>query len=1283
MERKWTDAQRAAIEERECALLVSAAAGSGKTASLTERVIRTLKDPKHPGDLSRMLLVTFTNASAEDMRQKILGALEEALEEDPSNAHLQHQALLLPSAEIETIDAFCSRLLRHHTAEAGLPPDFRTADAAEASLLRASVMDLLLDEAAAGLVPEVGSEEEVLTLLRDLAPLKRESELRELLLGLYEKVSCEPTRTGVLTLHAERLSKEASLPFLRTRAGRYVSEKYRRILSFFLSEMEKEIPLLAEEEEKARLYFTDEREMLSSLSLLLSGDDDDALRALLMAPRGARPRKTKNASEAMEALILLHDEIKTQLLSPLLFEFFPAEEAVYRASARRAASFALVLSRLMVAFERRYKEASLEQRVADFSEMEFLTYRLLCREDGTPSALALSLRERYDYVYVDEFQDVNRLQHALISAVAKEGALFAVGDVKQSIYSFRRAEPGIFAALRQKASPIGEEAAKGALSLVLFSDNFRCDPPVIRYINRLFDRLFPLAGGDVSYDPAFDALRPSKVGQVGDFPVKTCFFGGTFAAEGGEDGPSSAVEAEARYVAEEVATLLSRGRKNDGTPYTPDDIVLLFRTRTNMEPFRRALSSVCPVRTDSGDFFHNPEVSLALALFHAIDNPRRDIYLAASLRSPVFGFTFEDLIRVRREGGEDVPLFDSLLRYLTLHPEFRLGARAVSMLRDWQQMAEGVPLDRLILTVYRESGLLTMSGEGTEPEHKNLLLFYHYARSFEASSYRGLSSFLSFLGRVIEDGRTLLSPVSSGDMSAVRLMTVHTSKGLEFPAVFLCDCGRALSPKELKEDFLYEYELGFTGRLQRSVNGQTVREPSPLRSAIALRLREKNAEEEMRILYVAMTRARERLFLSGRTRASVPSMERAAEAGRVLLHRDAALGASSWLDWLLPAAWGDEELTLRDLAPAPAEGEAEDTSAEAAARKESAEETATERTAAEKEKAEGARAQEANAEKAPADEAKARPSHEETGIPAEEYEALFRRRFSFVYPEEVTGRLPEKLSVSRLEPDLFGEGSLWLGEKEAPAGAEWLFPKRQSEGEGEKTPPAEGVAQNGHAGCGSAEGAAQNAGSAAAAGDEGEKPFIPSHPLFLSEKDPAEGAKRGTATHRFLQFCDLRLLKEHGSERELSRLIGEEFLSREDGALVRLDEIEFFRSSPLLSRLLAAKRLRRELRFHVTLPASLFALEDGRKNALGGVELLIQGVIDCLGEEEDGYFLADYKTDRLSAYEMAHPSAADQTLRQRYQSQLTYYREAALRMYGKPPKETFLYSLPLGRIVKM
>ncbi len=1267
-ERKWTENQRAAIEARERTLLLSAGAGAGKTATLIERIMCQLTDPAHPGDVSRMLVVTFTRAAAAELRARLATALQAALAEGGPSAHLSEQLLLLPGARISTIDSFAIELVRSHAVRLGLSPAFRLADAAEVKLLKESVLTRLLDDCYEGEVPV--DAEEFLALMESFSE-RGKHPFGELFLSLYDSLRNYAASCHLLRTAAEELARvDTAAPF-HSRYGKYLQKKALEEIDRYLAAYDLYCEELALDEGTALAYlpvFRAEANEIRALRRAILSDKYTEARERVFAFEkqrlGALRGEAGKTDQAVAAKDM-RDRWHKSALPTLRRSFFAYTEEQWKGAIPPLARAVSLLADLVERFDSRLSAEKQRRNLAEFTDVSHYALHLLYEADmQTKTPLAAEVMQDFDEVYIDEYQDVNEVQHLLFDAIARPRHRFMVGDVKQSIYGFRGAQPEIFAALRRAYIPLDEAHDFEECALLSLSENFRSAKPILDFVNLVFGRLMEGAGDSIGYIYEDRLLaggdHPTDLPDVP--PVQLAIFGRGKRKKLADEEPDSEDEEEVRgelaYVVREIRRLICEGRRPDGSSIYPGDIAILGRNAKILSRFAAALTEngLQVLEPKKKGFFDNAEVELALSLLNVVDNPRRDIHLAAVLRSPLYGFSMDELIAVRRESestaeGRGESFYEALCRFVTVHPDFEKGRLFLSDLADFRRQAEGLSVDRLIWLLYHKTGLLSLAGAGQEgdgtPRRANLMLLYNYARRFEGTSYSGLYSFIDYVNGVIERGGEGLEEEPAGEdrerRDAVRLMTVHHSKGLEYPVVFLVGCGSPLRAGEDKP-LLFDRELGCAIKLRDESGLAFLR--NPFHNALQKKIASREIEEEMRVLYVALTRPRERLYVTG----TVSSPETAVLAHRFLparLTAGDAYACRNYLEMVLCAVAGKKapffELYCEgeDLLPP-----SEDTRV----------------SPNEEERRDEAGAQEICPDGTPA-------------VPTALLDEL-TSRFDYLYPHRYVCDLPTKLSVSALYPTLLDSEEEAAPTEELGAHNELL--KTGANG----TPVLPNIEDMP---------AAERAALAEFLGDEGTAQDTPTRhadrpPRFLGgEVSAAErAAHAGTATHLFLQFCDFENLQKAGAEAELARLRACRFISDEDAALVRLDEIEVFARSPLAAKMLAGGKLWRELRFHIRLPAATLTADPERRAAYADEHVLVQGVIDCLLETVDGeLWLLDYKTDRLTRAEKADRTQAETRLISRHALQLSYYALAVRDIFGRLPDRVMIYSLALGDTVEV
>lgn len=1219
--RTWTDEQQAAIDIRDRTLLVSAAAGSGKTATLTERIIRSVLDESAPVDISGMLIVTFTTAAVGELKERIEGALKKALENDPGNPRLERQLLMLPGARISTIDSFCSDILRANCERVGINPGYRIAEEAEGELIADNIFAELTESIYSGNEPEVMSPRELEDLSECLADVREADDFRLAIMKLYRDL--QSTVKGVELIG--QMAKDYSLggkDFLCTPMGAYQKERLRELCRHYLD-------ILADVPLRLELLYPGKRDNLKALinddiyllKSLLEGEDFDTVRGLLLNNPPGKTVGTAKLDPTLPPIGAVRRSMKEELAFFTEKVFFLRGEDMARAS-EGLCSAVDALYRFLRRFDEMFMQEKTARGICQFSDV--LRYTHQCLWDGDRrTEVAVGQSELYDAIYIDEYQDVNELQDRIFLAISRDNNRFMVGDIKQSIYRFRSADPDIFARMKgelprlippkpgQPYPPLTENAYS-----LFMSRNFRCDKGIIDFANGIFDRLFHCVKSSIGYSDG-DRLRFAK-NQQATSPVKpevVLVDKAYTPAVRAEEGLESLRSATPLVVAKKIRELIDGGRLNNGEPIRPGDIAIIMRTMKGRDAqYAQALAyyGVPSVSAEEKSFFMNPEVIIVLCLLNAIDNPRKDVYLAGLMCSPLYGFDADELTLIRRLGDGEC-LYDSLRSYASQDLDGSEKARDfLKTLQGYRLLSEGMAVDELLIRLYHDTGLLSMAT--TSGKRRRLLSVWEHARGFESGSFRGLYNFISYLNGILDKKHDFDKRDTVDSEDAVRIITAHSSKGLEFPVVFYVEGDQPLSsPMEKRSRLIYDRDFGLGMDLRSSSGLALVKNPT--REIVAEYRHRKNVEEDIRILYVILTRARERLYTVCTPGCAMKDFLKEAEYLHQYLDSYSVYHIKSYIELILAARgvdWISAEQFLGELPECMMQKEGE------------GREYAPELDEDDPEQYE--RIFDSIDEKTRVDTG---------GVSKEELIA----RFNYVYPHLSMTALPEKLSVSRLYPGVLDGSEL-------------------TETEPDK------LSFNKHA--------------ALSFKISGRRP------RFMNEGDSATPTKRGIATHQLLQFADLENLRDGGVRRELDRLVEKKYLSPEDAALVRLDEVESFRNSALLRDMLRASAIWREHRFNVYLPASRFAEDEGLKAEYESrnARILVQGVIDCLYEDSDGKLhLVDYKTDRLSRAELASPELAEGKLRDAHREQLGYYAEAVESIFGRRPETVEVYSLHLGRCV--
>lgn len=1239
----WTAEQQAAIDARGGNLLVSAAAGSGKTAVLVERIIGLVTDPIQPTDIDRLLVVTFTNAAAAEMRQRIGQALQQAAARFPDSAWLARQISLLNRSSVTTLHSFCLDIVRRYFYTLDLEPDFRIMSEAEGDLLRLDILDEMLEE-------RYERGDEALARLVEIYGGERDDEgVKNLILHLYDFAITNPEPDAWIrqVIGLFNISEEISIddlpwtPLLKDQIGTALRGAARTIgmarqlatapggPSVYLSTLHEEEAMLTEAAGKARGSWQGLTDAVlaigfNKLKPVKKGTDvDDTLK---------------------ERVQRLRDKAK-DVVKKLKGDFFARSSADWLQDLRAVAPAMHSLAELVLKFIDRYQQVKRQKGLVDFADLEHYCLQILTerREDGTllPSTVAEELREYYTEVLVDEYQDINEVQEAILQLVSRQESdhpnLFMVGDVKQSIYRFRLAKPELFLQ-KYRCYPTREHGRERKINL---AKNFRSRDNIVHAVNYVCRQIFAPEAAEIAYDeeaelksgaeyPDCEAVDPRD-------PVELILIehnaGGETRTSGGEDetGPEEApispeedldaVTMEARLVAQRIRQILDGEKRlvydrqtGQYRPATYRDIVVLQRATQNqaevfLEEFR---SCGIPAYAEvGGGYFAATEVQLVLSLLRIIDNPRQDIPLAGVLRSPVVGLTAEDLAEIRLQFPEGT--FYEAVRAMALSGvDTPLGKKIAEFwlnLSRWRTVARQEAVSDLIWTLYRETGFFDYAGAlpGGNQRQANLRALYDRARQFETSNYRGLYRFMRFVERMMDKGNDLGAARALGENEdVVRIMSIHKSKGLEFPIVFVTGLGRQFNRQDLRDRVLLHKDLGLGPDLVDLATAQCY--PTLAKLAVKEKLRRESVAEEMRILYVALTRAREKLILVGGVPQLAKVLDRWAyaiwETGWPLPASELSQ-ASSYLDWLGPALLrhpaGKILRKIGDLPDRPFGESAGDPSCFAV-------------TIMNREKASGT----APILPPPADELFAamrdfRPYGEPSPYRKEVEKALH-----WVYPHgKATGQLA-KMTVSEIK-------------------------RRFDRLVREEEPVTEVVYL----------------------------PALTERPRFIQEKKGLTAAEIGTAVHLVMQHLDLTAsLSPEGVREQIARLAADEILTAEQATAVDEHKVAGFFAHPVGKRILACQKIEREIPFSLLIPAAEVDPEIG-----DGERILLQGVIDCLGDEGDGYVLVDFKTDRTGGKDWPEKLAA-------YRQQLDLYARAVETIRKRPVKKKYLYLFATGEAVE-
>lgn len=1164
----WTNEQQAAIDSRGQTLLLSAAAGSGKTAVLVERIIRRLLDKEYPIDITELLVVTFTKAATAEMRDRIGTALMKALSET-KDPRVERQLALLPSAQISTLHAFCQHVIRKYFYTIDLDPAFSIAGEEELNLLRRQVLE--------GVFLSYYEDDEKASILYPLADMFGSDRGDDILMDTvsrmytYARSLAWPEHWLKEAARAYDVAPDAVIDDMVWSGP--IKDAVRRIL-----------------EEDARLYdgvlyhlrqreafapacdtFVAEQAALRQAAQARSWNDLSRFVRAIDFPRLKSLRKLSDDDKAVwERCKKVRDDVKKDVIKTLQAVYFSATPEEWLDGMRAMKPVMDGLVTLTLDFAKAYGAAKKEKGWIDFSDLEHFCLQILLAPDASPehpvpSAAAEELRSQYEEVFIDEYQDTNGVQELITRLVSGEDNRFMVGDIKQSIYRFRLADPTLFLEKYQSFSR-DEKAVQRCIDL---GRNFRSVPVVLDAVNAVFSRAMTAeaAGMDYGEREKLYAGRqaPNDERWVGG-PVEVDIVP-TPSDEEDDDG-STAFEKECRFIAGRIGELLASGRmaaRKDGTlePLSYRHIVVLLRSMAGKaDVLIQALQEggIPSYAEQSGGYFAAVEVQVMLALLRCIDNPEQDLAMAAVLRSPLVGLDETALAGVRLAG--DGTLWQNLPAFVASLPdgvdEKEDLQQFMAAFDSWRTYSRRHGVAELLQRLYDDTAYVDFVGAmpGGDVRQANLKALYDRARQYEEAGFRGLFRYLQLMDKMKEDGLDLApAKVVSEKEDVVRIMSIHKSKGLEFPVVFVADMGKAFNRRDTQDQILFHNRLGIG--LKQYDPEWRMSYPTLIWSGIAAQLRWEGTAEEERILYVAMTRARDQLILTGHSSHIDRDWQR-------WTSRLNPAQAKSYFDWVMPAA----------LAPFGAKADA-DYARPGAAWQDAIWQVRIARAVPAGTVEEGAYDGE------PRLEALRRGDLTGTPVPSWLDEQL---SWQYAYPQAV--RTAAKFSVSEVKrryQELHSDELQDEADLSVPAAA--------------VIPPAPGE----------------------------DDAFAALPPWLAGEEAAVSGAQRGTALHKALQYITPAADQTTATlRREIDAFVRQGLLSREEAKLVYVPVLAAFCQSDIGRRMAESPELHREYPFTV-----LLAGGDPLPETETGEQILIQGVIDCLFREDDAWILVDYKSDRL------------------------------------------------------
>lgn len=1235
-ETKWTDEQLQAINTRGCNLLVAAAAGSGKTAVLVERIIKIVTDKNNPVDIDRLLVVTFTNAAAAEMRERIAAAITKELERNPSSTNLQKQLTLLSRANITTMHSFCLDIIKNNFHTIDLDPSFRIGDETEGTLLKSEIIDDMFED----LYDK--EDKEFLNLVEAYGGSKDDRKLKDIILDLYRFSMSGPWPEKWLKDKAEDFNINTISDLDNTEWVQVLKGDINMEIDSFINMYHNAIDIISSTEgiESYLDVFNDELSLLINLKDSLSNGLTEIYNSVSKISFGRLKSIRKNNvsnPEAQDFVKGIRDQVKKKI-NGLKEDIFSMSQEEMLYGIKSSYPFIKKLSDITLEFTKRFSDKKRDKNMLDFNDLEHLALKILINyeiDNIEPSKVALKFREFFDEVLVDEYQDSNNVQESIINLVSRKNTdnpnVFMVGDVKQSIYRFRQAKPELFL---EKYNTYSKQ--KGSVNRVIqLYKNFRSRREIINGVNFIFKQVMSNAVGELEYtdDEALnlgaDFKEVKELDSYTGGPIELHILDKNEKLEDidlVDEEDIDSINIEARIISKRINELMSDSNKDKFKVLDKEtgeyrqlkykDIVILLRATKNWaEIFLDELGlEGIPVYADTGSgYFESIEIRTIMSLLKVIDNPLQDVPMIAVLKSPFMGFTAEELGDIRMVNKEKY-FYENIIQIINEENNISLELkekcnRVVNLINKWRDKSLYMPIDEFIWYLYMDTSYYGYVGAMPNGvlRQANLKILFQRAKQYEQTSFKGLFNFINFINKLRKSSGDMGSAKILGENEdVVRIMSIHKSKGLEFPVVFLAGSGKQFNLMDLNNSILHHDDLGFGPEyvdLEKRISYSTLP-----KDAIKKKVRLETLSEEMRILYVAFTRAKEKLIITGTVNNIDKTVEKWINSASIEKENIAAsevLKGKSYLDWVGMALCQHKDgEVLREKSSEFNDIVKDDLSTWNIKIWSKYDFTVDKKIEV--------------VDEFPVDK------NLFIDFKAETVDKEIERRLSYKYKFNELTTLKSNFSVSDLKKNNY-----------------------------------EDIEQNN----------SENLFS--------EKLVI--KPRFLQEERGLSGAERGTAMHFVMQKIDYdRVDSIKQIKNQLEEMFDDELLTEAEFKSINPFKILNFFKSDIGVRLLNVYRkggvIHRELPFYINVKVT--EVKDSIPKELENEEVRLQGIIDLFFEENDEIILIDYKTDYIE-------KNAEEEMNRKYKVQLDYYTDALERITGKKVVSRYLYLFYLEREIKI
>lgn len=879
---KWTKEQEMAITEKGSNILVAAAAGSGKTAVLVERIIN--KIIKEKIDIDSLLVVTFTNAAASEMRERILDAIYKKIEEMPDDTNLQRQINLLNKADICTIHAFCLEVIKNNFYEIDISPNFRIGDTTEIELLKQEILEKLFEE------KYESQEDDFLKLVDTYTGYRGDEALKEMILNIYKYIQSSPFPEEWLEGKINEFNiQNTDIDFSETIWGKILLENNKNIINETILGL-KNVKELLDQNLELEKFSQAIRRDIDNLEEIFSLDSwNEIYNRISNFTFTKWPIDRKIISNIKDDAKDRRDKINKKFKSEKERLFiYSSEEAINDITSMY--SILKPLKQLILEFGEKYNNEKRERNIIDFNDIEHLALKILVTKDKNenyvPTEVAKKYRKKFSEIAIDEYQDSNLVQEYILNSISNGNNIFMVGDVKQSIYKFRQARPELFLEKYRTYSSNKEQKDKG-LKIQLFK-NFRSRENILDITNMIFKNIMSRQLGDIDYTEneylnlgANYEVPENNIEYAGKTDIylldlKSELKEENELLESNEEENNEYIEntlLEAKFVANKINEMLNSNyqvydKKLGYRRLECKDIVILLRATSTQAPiYERKLTEIqLPVTSDSSmEYLESIEIQTIMSVLKIIDNPLQDIPLVTTMRSIIGGFTDNDLIEIRLVDKHCN--FYEAIQKSKMQVNDDLKEKINKFLNDimkWREAVEYLTLDELIWKIYIDTGYYNYVGlmPNGKLRQANLKMLFQKAKQYEQSSFKGLFNFINFIDKVkLSSGDMSAAKIISENENVIRIMSIHKSKGLEFPIVFLCGTGKQFNMMDLNQKILLHQDIGIGPRYinyDRKIEYDTL-----AKEAIKIKSRKETLSEEERVLYVALTRSKEKLIVTG------------------------------------------------------------------------------------------------------------------------------------------------------------------------------------------------------------------------------------------------------------------------------------------------------------------------------------------------------------------------------------------------------------------------------------